>query len=147
MENAELIVAQEDTRPRRHLKTNKSLLRTILLTIPTLGIYPFVVMTSVSTDINTVASCHDGKHTMYFLLMLLLTPLSAGIVTIVWFHNLSNRIGVELRRRAIDESFDSTEFWLWGVLGILLFGIGPLVYLRKLFKAMNLLNADYNEKG
>ena len=38
-------------------------------------------------------------------------------------------------------------FWLWGILGSLLFGIGPLVYTYKLCKATNLMNRDYNING
>ena len=52
--------------PRRQLKTNKSLLKTILLSMITCGIYPLIVMSEVSTDINVVASAHDGKNTMHF---------------------------------------------------------------------------------
>jgi len=133
--------------PAVQLKTNKGLLKTILLSIITLGIYPLVVMSAVSNDINTVASRYDGKKTMHFcLLAFIVAPITLGIGGIVWYHRISGRIGDELSRRGIAYSFGAADFWLWNVLGSLI-GIGPLVYLHKLFKAVNLMNEHYNTNG
>ncbi len=133
--------------PIGQLKTNKGLLKTILLSIITLGIYPIIAMSSVSNDINVVASRYDGKKTMHFcLLFFIVAPFTLGIGAIVWYHRISARIGDELVRRRINYSFGAGSFWLWSVLGSLI-GIGPLVYLHKLFKATNLLNEDYNMRG
>lgn len=41
--------------PAVQLPTNRSLLKFILLSIITLGIYGLVVMTKISTEINTIA--------------------------------------------------------------------------------------------
>ena len=133
--------------PIGQLKTNKGLLKTILLSLITFGIYPLVVMSAVSSEINIVASRYDGKKTMHFcLLMFIVAPITLGIAGIVWYHRISNRIGAELRRRGIAYSFSATDFWLWNVLGSLI-AIGPLVYMHKMFKAMNLMNAHYNVNG
>lgn len=134
--------------PVGQLKTNKGLLKTILLSIITFGIYPLVVMSAVSNDINIVASRYDGRKTMHFcLLFFIIAPITFGIAGIVWYHRISDRIGTELRRRGIAYGFGAADFWLWNVLGSLLFGIGPLVYLYKMFKAVNLMNAHYNVNG
>ena len=133
--------------PVGQLKTNKGLLKTILLSLVTFGIYPLVVMSAVSNDINIVASRYDGKKTMHYcLLFFIVAPVTFGIAGIVWSHKISNRIGAELKRRGIDYSFSAADFWLWNVLGSLI-GVGPLVYLHKLFKAVNKMNADYNVNG
>ena len=135
------------TAPVGQLKTNKGLLKTILLSLITLGIYPLVVMSAVSNDINIVASRYDGKKTMHFcLLLFIVAPITLGIAGIVWYHRISNRIGNELRRRGIAYSFGAADFWLWNVLGSLIV-IGPFVYLHKMFKATNLMNAHYNVNG
>ena len=137
----------ETATPAYQLKTNKGLLKTILLSIITFGIYPLVIMSVISNDINTVASRYDGKKTMHFcLLAFIVAPITLGIGAIVWYHRISNRIGNELKRREISYSFSASDFWLWNVLGSLI-AIGPLVYLYKMFKAVNLMNADYNENG
>ena len=137
-----------NTAPVGQLKTNKGLLKMILLSLITFGIYPLVVMSAVSNDINIVASRYDGKRTMHFcLLTFIVAPITFGIAGIVWYHKISNRIGAELRRRGIAYSFGAGSFWGWNVLGAFLFGIGPLVYIHKLFKAVNLMNAHYNVNG
>lgn len=136
-----------NTAPAKKLKTNKGLLKAILLSIITFGIYPLVVMSSISSDINIVASRYDGKKTMHFcLLVFIIVPLTFGIAGIVWYHRISNRIGNELKRRGISYSFSAADFWLWNVIGSLIF-IGPFVYLHKMFKAVNKMNADYNING
>ena len=138
---------QGNTAPVGQLKTNKGLAKYIFLSIITLGIYGLVVMSSVSNDINIVASRYDGKRTMHFcLLYFLVAPITLGIAAIVWFHKISNRIGNELKRRNIAYSFSCADYWLWNVLGSLII-VGPFIYYHKLFKATNLMCADYNTKG
>ena len=129
------------------LKTNRGLIKYILLSVITFGIYGLVAMSSVSSDINLIASKHDGKKTMHYCLMtFIFSWLTLGIGPLVWYHNISNRIGNELMRRNIAYSFGAGSFWGWSILGALI-GIGPLVYTHKLFKAMNLLSASYNEEA
>ena len=65
---------------------------------------------------------------------------------LIWSHNISDRIGNEPRRRGVNYSFSAVDFWLWGVLGSFI-AIGPLVYLHKLFKAVNKMNEHYNING
>ncbi len=133
--------------PVIQLKTNRSLLKFILLSIITLGIYSIVVMSGVSTDINMIAGKYDGKKTMHYCLVIFVFSwLTFGILPIVWFHKLSNRIGNELNRRNIMYEISGSTFWLWGVLGGLII-VGPFIYTHKLLKSMNLLAADYNIKG
>lgn len=133
--------------PANKLKTNRGLVKYILLSLITFGIYGLVVMSKISTEINVIASRYDGKKTMHYcLVVFIFSWLTCGIVPIVWIHKLSNRIGAELTRRGIDYKFSASTYWLWGVLGSLIV-VGPFIYYHKFFKAMNQLCADYNEKG
>lgn len=133
--------------PVAQLKTNRGLIKLILLSILTLGIYPLVLFSAISTDINIIASRYDGKKTMHYcLLVFVISWLTLGIGVFVWFHNISARIGSELRRRGISYSFGAGSFWGWCILGSLIF-VGPLVYYHKMFKAMNLLSEHYNVNG
>ena len=133
--------------PIHQLKTNRGLLKYILLNMVTFGIYGLVVMSTISTDINEIASRYDGKKTTHFCLMaFLFSWLTFGISPIVWYHKISDRIGNELRRRGIMYDFGAGTFWGWNILGALI-GVGPLVYMHKLFKAMNLLCGHYNVNG
>ena len=133
--------------PVRQLKTNKGLVKYILLSLITFGIYPLVIMSSISSDINLIASRYDGKKTMHYcLLFFVFSWLTFGIAPIVWIHRLSNRIGNELSRRGIDYKFGAGTFWGWGVLGSFIV-VGPFIYYHKLFKSMNLLCENYNING
>ena len=135
------------SRPVGQLKTNLGLIRFILLSLITCGIYSIVYFSAISEDINTIAGRYDGKKTMHFcLICFLLGPITFEIATIVWVHNVCARIGAELKRRGIDYSFGAGTFWGWGVLGSLIV-IGPFIYLHKLSVAMNRLAENYNNNG
>ena len=134
-------------KPVGQLKTNRSLLKLILLSIVTLGIYGLVVMCKISSEINIVASRYDGKKTMHYaLLIFVIAPITAGIAAIVWQHKISNRIGSELTRRGINYNFSAKDYWLWCVLGSLII-VGPFIYTHKFLKAMNKVNENYNING
>ncbi|MBP3371248.1 MAG: DUF4234 domain-containing protein [Clostridia bacterium] len=133
--------------PVAQLKTNRKLWKYILFSILTFGIYGLVVMSNVSTDLNTIASRYDGKKTMHYcLIFFIFSWLTLGIAPIVWYHKLSARIGSELARRNIAYKFGAGTFWGWNVLGSLI-GVGPFIYLHKLLKAMNHLSGSYNIYG
>jgi len=135
------------TGPARQLKTNRGLVKFILLSMITFGIYALVVWAGIEDAINTAASPYDGKKTMNFwLLIFIIGPITLGIAYIVWFHKISNRIGNELSRRGIAYKFSAGDFWIWDVL-LACIVIGPFVYLHKILKATNLLCEHYNQFG
>lgn len=146
MEN-QVTVQAGTARPVGQLKTNRSLLKYILLSIITFGIYSIVFMSSISSDVNVVCSRYDGKKTMHYcLLFFLVGPITLGIAYWVWSHKIANRIGEELKRRNAGYSFSAADYWLWNVLGSIIV-VGPFIYLHKLATAMNTLNAHYNVNG
>ncbi len=127
------------------LRTNRSLAKFLFLGFITLGIYDLVMMTNLTNEVNLICSRYDGKKTMHYcLLTFLITPITLGIAPLVWYHRISDRIGAELARRAIPYTFNAGTFWLWNILGALII-VGPFVYIAKLCRAMNLLNAEYNK--
>ena len=133
--------------PAAQLKTNRGMLKLILLSLITFGIYALVVFSQMSGDINLIASRYDGKKTMHFcLLTFIVAPITMGIAGIVWYHKISSRIGAELNRRGAAYEFGAADYWLWNVLGSLIL-VGPFVYMHKLFKAVNKMNAHYNVNG
>lgn len=141
---------QGQTRPVQpygNLPTNRSLLKTLLLSLITFGIYAVWVTASSGEDLNRVADRHDNRRTMNFwLVALLLGPITFGLVTIFWWHRTSARIGGEQRRRGLPQTISAGTYWGWSVLGSLIV-IGPFVFLYKWLGAMNALCADYNRNG
>lgn len=133
--------------PAVQLKTNRGWLKTILLDLITCGIYGIVLFSGISNDLNIIASRYDGRKTMHFcLLFFLVAPITLTVGAFVWFHRLSQRIGRELSRRGLPYRFGAGTFWGWNILGSVIV-IGPVIYLHKLCKAMNLLCDDYNCRG
>ena len=133
--------------PARQLKTNRGLLKYILLNLITGGIYSIFVWSSISSDINEIASRYDGKKTNHYCLVyFLFSWLTCGICFLTWNHKLCDRIGCELRRRGIFYDIGAGTFWGWNILGSLII-VGPFVYCYKVFKAMNLLAGHYNFNG
>ena len=140
------LVPADTMAPKIQLPTKRGLGKMFFLGLITAGIYPTVIYSKIITELNIVASRHDGKRTMPYFGMLMLTPLTLGIYIYVWMHNMCARIGEELQRRGIDYKFGPSQFWLWGILGSFIL-VGPFVFTHKLMKSMNLLNKDFNEKG
>lgn len=130
------------------LRTERSFVAYFFLNIITLGIYSLVQVSHIGSEVNLIASEHDGKHTMHFCwIVFIFSWLTLGIAPLVWYHRISNRIGNELRRRGVTSDFGADTFWLWFILGSLIY-IGPYVYIYKRIVAMNQLNDLYNkEKG
>ncbi len=130
----------------RNLKTDRNYITFLLLNIITCGIYAIFLNSAIGEDLNIIAA-RDGKKTMHYCLVyFVLAPLTLGIWGLVWFHQLSERMGDELRRRGSDYNFNASTFWLWNVLGSFIF-VGPIVYTVKYIKAINLLAEDYNLNG
>lgn len=126
------------------MKANRGMIKTILLSIITFGIYGIYFSTKIGLDLNELAP--EKKKTMNFcLVFFIFSWLTCGIVPLVWIHRVSAKAGACLQDRGINYKFKASTFWVWGVLGSLI-AIGPFVYLHKLCKAMNLLAKDQNEK-
>ena len=133
--------------PVAQLRTNRSLAKVFFLSLITFGIYGLVCFGNITDDVNTVCSRYDGKKSMnYYLLFFIVGPITLEIATIVWIHNLCNRIGDELKRRQINYSFSASDFWLWGVLGSFII-VGPFIFTHKFMKAMNQMNESFNMYG
>ena len=136
-----------NTMPNLQLPTQRGLLKILIFGFLTLGIYPIVVYSLISTEINIVASRYDGKHTMHFCwIYFIFSWLTLGIAPFVWVHRICNRIGNELCRRGIPYSFGAPDFWLWSILGSIIV-VGPFIFVHRFLKAVNLMNADYNVRG
>ena len=138
--------ARAARRPVAQFPTNRGLLKMIFLGLITFGIYNFVVMDKMVTELNVAASRADGRRTMPLLSMSLLAGPTLGIYPLIWIHNFCDRIGCELNRRGIDYKFSASTFWLWNVLGSLIL-VGPFIYTHKMMKAMNKINEDFNMNG
>ena len=82
----------------------------------------------------------------YCLLFFLIGIITFGIATLVWYTKFCGRIGAEEQRRGLPVDINGGTFWLWGILGSLIL-VGPFIFVHKMCKGMNAVNADYNIHG
>lgn len=129
---------------KQKLTTDRGLFLFIIFTVITFGFYPLFALTKISKEVNLIVK--DGKSTMQYWIIWLLTPITFGIAPLVWWNNICNRIGGELKRRNVNYSISASTYWGWGFFGSLLFGIGMLVFLYKFLTASNKLNESYNQE-
>lgn len=135
------------SRPVAPLRTQRGLLKYVLLGLVTFSIYDIWQMSEVGDSLNLLAFKRDGKHTMHYCLMFFLVGwVTLGIGWLVWYHRVSDRIGEEQAARGLPVTVTASTFWLWGILGSLI-AVGPFIYIYKLLHAMNDLSADYNVRG
>lgn len=118
------------------------------LSLITCGIYGLIYYAKRADDINFLTARYNEKPLMNFwLVYLLLSGLTCGILPLVWMHQFCTRIGEEADRRGVNAAgFGASTFWIWGVL-LSFTCVGPIVFLYKLTEATNALARDYNVRG
>lgn len=133
--------------PHKVMNQERALWKVIVFGILTCGIYSIVFWTGIGEDLNLAASRRDGKKTMHFCLVaFLLSGITCGIYPLIWYHQISQRIGDEARARGMNTDLGASTFWLWNVLGSMIV-VGPFIYTHKIAEAMNFVAASYNVNG
>ena len=125
------------------LKTTRSVLKLIVLSVLTLGLYSIFFFIPFSFDLDKVNPRRDGSKTFNYLWAFLLSLFTASIVLVFWHHEIATRVEEALYKRHIEYEFGTRSFWGWYFFGSFII-IGPFIYLHKLCQAMNLLCASYN---
>lgn len=126
------------------LKTNRGIIKYILLNIITCGIYSLFFFHGLAKDMNTVAA-GDGKNTAGLIKYLLFSLITCGIYSFVWHYNLGNRMVDTGAKYGINIHETGTTILLWMILGSLLFGIGPFIAMHFTMRNMNDLCTAYNK--
>ncbi len=107
--------------------------RTFLLSILTLGIYPFYMISLISQSVN-IACRKDGKRTWGGLSFLLLSIITLGVFAVVWHCKVINRMKRYLEKH--DQScVISKHFYLcWTLIGLPIL-VGPLIAIARFLHA------------
>ena len=125
------------------LRTDRSLLVYILLTIVTCGIYNWVFIYQLIQDVN-IACDGDGEETMNFWLFFLLSLVTCGIFAYVWYYQLGNRLQNNCARYGQPTTEGGTAVLLWMLVGILLCGIGVFIGWNIIINNTNTVCRGYN---
>ena len=125
------------------LKTDRSLLTYILLSIITCGFYAFYFQYSLAKDVN-IACDGDGETTGGLAAYIILSYLTCGIYSWYWQYKLGNRLCTNAGRYGLSFQENGTTVLMWGLVGIVVCGIGPYVAMNILIKNTNAICGAYN---
>lgn len=127
------------------VKTNRSLIAYILLSIITCGIYSLFFWHNYIKDVNTICA-GDGKNTRGILAVIILSILTLGIYGYVWTYGMQNRLRDNASRYNAGVITGGGTIVLWQIFGVLLFGIGGLIGTYMQFDSLNRLAYNYVAK-
>lgn len=125
------------------LKTDRTLLTYVLLTLVTCGIYHYYFIYSVASDVN-VACQGDGQSTGGLGKFILLSIVTCGIYCWIWQYNLGNRLASNAPRYGLSFQENGTTVLMWQLFGSLLCGIGPFIAMNIIIKNTNNICMAYN---
>ncbi|MCR5403763.1 MAG: DUF4234 domain-containing protein [Butyrivibrio sp.] len=129
--------------PFMPLRTDRSLLMFVLLSIVTCGIYYYIFIYQLAQDVNTACS-GDGDDTPGLLIFLLLSIVTCGIYSYIWFFKLGERLSNNLMRYGMPASNGGIEVLLWMLLGQFLCGVGPFIAWYIIINNTNQVCGGYN---
>ena len=127
------------------MKTNRSLLPLILLSIVTFGIYALYFWSKYAEDMNIVCN-GDGKNTRGILARIIFSILTLGIYELVWMYGVGERIAINSFKRNIYCNASGSSVLMWYILGSFIL-IGPFVAMHKMISGLNALCSNYNASG
>lgn len=127
------------------MKTNRSLLKLILFSLLTLGIYALYFWYKYAQDMNVVCA-GDGKKTRGILARIVFTVLTLGIYEFVWMYGAGERISRNAYKRGLHVNTTGGNVLLWYILGAFII-IGPFIAIHKLIDGLNVLCESYNAQS
>ncbi len=124
------------------VKTNRSLLAYIILTVITFGLYGIWFIYKMKEDVNTICR-EDGKNTPGLIVLVILTVITCGIYSLVWYYQICERIGNYQTRRNMSPDINGVKYLLWSIVGSFVCGIGGFVAMYLLIKGLNSIALRY----
>ncbi len=123
---------------------NRSLLKWILLSLVTCGIYDLYFIYKLVQDVNTVCS-GDGKQTPGLASYFFLSLVTCGIYTYYWYYILGDRIHDNAPRYNLNFSESGSTILLFMLINLITGGVGTILATYFIIKNMNDLAAAYNQ--
>lgn len=124
--------------------SQRSLASFIFLNIITLGIYGIFWGFYFVNDVNKVCE-GDGRQSLNFILVCLLSMVTCGIYGLVWMYDQQNRLKAAGLKYNIMIMETGKEVILWEIFGSLII-VGPFIALNIMIKSINVLANVYNQQ-
>ena len=125
------------------LKTNRSLVTVILLSIITCGIYGIIFWWGYINDLNTACG-NDGQESPNYIVLILLSIITCSIYYYYWLYKQANRIQATAQAYGIPCQENGTTILLWEIVGMFVCGIGALIGTHIMIKNLNMICNQYN---
>lgn len=129
---------------RSPINTNYSLLKYILLTILTLGIYGLIVTHNLAKDTNQMCA-EDGQKTSGVVMVIILSLFTLGIYSYFWYYNVQSRLHNAAPRYGAVVSEDGSSVLIWFIVGLFIPFIS-LIGMNIIFNSANNLGNAYNAR-
>ena len=127
------------------MKTDRSFVLYLLLSIVTCGIYGYWFIYTMARDINTMSGDEDDKLGG-LVAYILLSIITCGIYDWFWNYKLGNLIHETAPKYNTYISETGSSILMWRIFGILLCGFGSFYAIYLQIKNMNKLSKAYNAK-
>ena len=121
----------------------KSLVKLILLSIVTLGIYGLWFLYAYIRDINILCE-GDGKDSMHFILVCLLSSITFGIYSAFWMYIQGDRLYNNAERYGLKFNESGTTIVLWYLAGSFII-VGPFFAWYFMINNQNEMIKVYNQ--
>lgn len=129
------------------MKTNRSFLLYLLLSIITCGIYEFYFVWTIIRDTNELCR-EDGKETPGLLKFILLSIVTCGIYAIIWWYNVAERLNAAGIRNNVDAGVSGNIFLICLLISVVAAcGFASLYAIYLIIRALNRLSEDYNARN
>jgi hypothetical protein len=131
--------------PRTPVKTDRSLLMYILLTLVTCGIYGWIFIYELAKDVNQMCQ-EDGDKVGGLGAYIFLSLITCGIYSWYWMYKVQNRLNAAGPRYGVQIPENGTTVILWYVVGMLICAICSFIGMNIVIKSANKVGAAYNAK-
>ena len=127
------------------VKSDRSLIGWLLLSIVTCGIYSYYFLYCLARDINTMCQ-EDGDSTPGLAAFILLSFLTCGFYAYYWYYKIGNRLQANAPRYGLMFQENGTTILMWQIIGVLLCGLGPIFAMNIIIKNTNAMATVYNTR-
>lgn len=125
------------------LPTSRGFWKAFLLTLITAGFYQWYLVYAFAKETNT-ACAEDGRKTSGLVVFLLLSIITFGIYSIVWYYGWIGRCDSYLFRHNRPRGLQTSTYLLSVFFGGLTLGIFNLIVFCKMLYLQNAVNETYN---
>lgn len=127
------------------IKTDRSVIGWLLLSIVTCGIYSYYFLYCLARDINVMCQ-DDGDSTPGLAAFILLSFVTCGFYAYYWYYKIGNRLQANAPRYGLMFQENGTTVLMWQIIGVLLCGLGPIFAMNIIIKNTNALATVYNTR-